>query len=40
MPNPKKNNQREIPNPPKLEIFKAKLVVPKPKAKKLINLLT
>ena len=29
-----------MPNPPKLEIANAKLIVPKPKAKKLIKLLT
>jgi hypothetical protein len=40
MPNPKKNYQRQIPNPSKLEIAKAKLIVPKPKAKKNIKLLT
>ena len=40
MPNPKKNYQKQIPNPPKLEIAKAKLIVPKPKGKKLIKLLT
>ena len=40
MPNPQKNYQKQIPNPPKLEIAKAKLIVPKPKAKKLIKLLT
>ena len=36
----KKNDQKQIPNPPKLEIAKATLIVPKPKAKKLIKLLT
>jgi hypothetical protein len=33
MPNPKKNYQKQIPYPPKLEIAKAKVIVPKPKAK-------
>jgi hypothetical protein len=40
MPNPKKNYWRQIPNPPKLEMAKAKLIVAKPKAKKCIKLLT
>ena len=30
---PKKNYQKQIPYPPKLEIAKAKVIVPKPKAK-------
>jgi hypothetical protein len=34
MPNPKKNYWRQIPSPPKTGyIAKAKLIVPKPKAK-------
>ena len=39
MPDPKKNYQKQIPKPPKLEIAKAKLIVPKPKAKNLLNCL-
>jgi hypothetical protein len=40
MPNPKKNYQKQISKHPQLEIAKAKLIVPKPKAKQLIKLLT
>jgi hypothetical protein len=40
MPNPKKITGDKFLTPQKLEIAKANLIVPKPKAKKLIKLIT